>query len=320
MAEEAVEDDIGLEDIPHSMLDLAKYDLVPSLVAALQDEVGYPASVGELNGEEQFKFGHFLIRLLTTGFCESIGDIPVWGKDLAISSGSAKATSRALLSRWRDSSRYYKAFDVVSDWVSEALRISEKLDGIELGSLAQVATFEAVERQIIVEIAQVIPQADQLELNSYAEVIANRLDNYWASRHKDDDTRKKYRVIYKALSSAIDLFSLRHSHSTGFHYSNVHDLYKAYENNLYKFDLAYRHYSEASYRAHVEVLKKLDDAVEQCYSNWFIDNLASNWGDKIDSEAKLSNWQIEGVENQQNFYIRQVLPAFSKAKNSRVVV
>ena len=320
LAEEAVEDDIGLEDIPQSMLDLAKYDLVPTLVTALQNEVGYPASVGELNGEEPFKFGHFLIRLLTTGFCESIGDIPVWGKDLAISSGSAKATSRALLSRWRDSSRYYKAFDVVSDWVSEALRISEKLDGIELGTLAQVATFEAVERQIIVEIAHAIPQADQIELDSYAEVIANRLDNYWASRHKDDDTRQKYRVIYKALSSAIDLFSLRQSHSTGFHYSNVHDLYKAYESNLYKFDLAYRHYSEASYRAHVEILKKLDDAVEQCYSNWFIDNLARNWGDNIDSETKLSNWQIEGVENQQNFYNRQVLPAFSKARNSRVVV
>ncbi|MBT5229422.1 MAG: BREX-1 system phosphatase PglZ type A, partial [Methylococcales bacterium] len=112
----------------------------------------------------------------------------------------------------------------------------------------------------------------------------------------------------------------RQSHSTGFHYSNVHDLYKAYESNLYKFDLAYRHYSEASYRAHVEILKKLDDAVEQCYSNWFIDNLARNWGDNIDSETKLSNWQIEGVENQQNFYNRQVLPAFSKARNSRVVV
>ena len=320
LAEEAVEHDTGLEENPQSLLDLDKYGLIPSLVTSLQTEIGYQSTVAELNGGEPFRFGHFLIRLLSTGFCESIGDVPVWAKDLAISSGSAKATSRALLSRWRDSSRYYKAFDVVSDWVSEALRISEKLNGMELSVLAPVATFEAVERQIIVEIAQAIPHVAEPELVIYAEVITNRLDNYWASRHKDDDTRKKYRGIYKALSSAIDLFALRHRHSSGFHYANIHDLYKAYEKNLYKFDQAYRHYSEASYRAHVEILKKLDESVEQCYANWFIDNLASNWGDRMEAEDRLSNWQIDGVENQQDFFHRQVTPYFSKTRNSRVVV
>ena len=320
LAEEAVEHDTGLEENPQSLLDLDKYGLIPSLVTSLQTEIGYQSTVAELNGGEPFRFGHFLIRLLSTGFCESIGDVPVWAKDLAISSGSAKATSRALLSRWRDSSRYYKAFDVVSDWVSEALRISEKLNGMELSVLAPVATFEAVERQIIVEMAQAIPHVAEPELVNYAEVITNRLDNYWASRHKDDDTRKKYRGIYKALSSAIDLFALRHRHSSGFHYANIHDLYKAYEKNLYKFDQAYRHYSEASYRAHVEILKKLDESVEQCYANWFIDNLASNWGDRMEAEDRLSNWQIDGVENQQDFFHRQVTPYFSKTRNSRVVV
>ena len=320
LAEEAVEDDLGLEESPSSLLDLVKFNLVPSLVIALQAEIGYPATTAELKGDESFKFGHFLIRLLTTGFCESIGSIPVWAKDLAISSGSARATSRALLSRWRDSSRYYKSFDGISGWVSDALRINEKLNGIELSALSQVATFEAVERQIIVEISGAIPEAEKPELEIYAGIIVNRLDNYWASRHKDDDTRKKYRIIYKALSSAIDIFSLRHDYSSGLHYSSIHELYKAYESNLYKFDLAYRHYSEASYRAHVEILKKLDEAVEQCYSNWYIDNLSRNWGEKIDVEKRLNNWHIEGIENQQNFYNKQVAPVFSKVKNARVAV
>jgi uncharacterized protein (TIGR02687 family) len=320
LAEEMVAANSGLEEAPVSLTELEKFGLIPTLVSALQMEVGYPASVGELSGEETFNVGQFLIRLLTTGFCESIGDIPPWAQSLAMASGNARATSRALLSRWCDSSRYYKAFDGVSAWVAVALRINEKLKSIELATIAQVATFEVIEQQIIVEIAHAIPLADQATLSNFSAVITNRLNNYWASRHKDDDTRKKYRVIYKALSAAIDLFLLRHSHDTGFHCSSVQAIYNAYESDLYKFDLAYRHYCEASYRAHVDILKKLDVAVEQCYSNWYIDNLAKNWGDNINAESKLTHWKIDNIENQQHFYKRQIAPFFSKSKNSRVVV
>src|SRR5690606_27438605 len=101
-------------------------------VAALQLEVGYPATPGEVAGEEPFNMGQFLVRLLATGFCESIGDVPAWAQTLVMASGSARATSRALLSRWCDSSRYYKAFDEVSTWVADALRVNEKLKDLEL--------------------------------------------------------------------------------------------------------------------------------------------------------------------------------------------
>ncbi len=320
LAEQAVADDLGLEDSHAGIVELDKYELTPALVSALQEEVGYPATVEELKGEAEFKFGHFFVRLLTTGFCESIGDIPPWAKDLALSASSAKATARALLSRWRDSSRYYKAFDGVSAWVGEALRISDKIQDLDLSVLADVATFEAVERQIIVELSQAIPNADKRQLLEYSEIISNRLDNYWASRHKDDDTRRKYRLIYRALSASLDLFSLRHDHSNGFHFATTHELYKAYEEDLYRFDTAYRHYFESSGHAQVEILKKLDEAVEQCYANWYIDNLAKNWGDKVDSESRLSQWRIDGIQNQQDFYNYHVQKAFSKSKQTRVVV
>ena len=77
---------------------------MPALVTALQAEIGYPASVEELNGEAPFKLGTFFIRLMSTGFCESLGDIPLWAQELVMSSVSSRATARAFLSRWRDSS------------------------------------------------------------------------------------------------------------------------------------------------------------------------------------------------------------------------
>lgn len=320
LAEEMVSAQSGLEEVPAAIAELEKFGLIPAWVTALQLEVGYPATAGELAGEEPFNFGQFLVRLLATGFCESIGAVPAWAQSLVMASGSARATSRALLSRWCDSSRYYKAFDEVSTWVADALRVNEKLKDLELSAISQVATFEQIEHQIIVEISQAIPAADQATLGEFAAVIANRLDNYWASRHKDDDKRKKYRVSYKALSAAIDLFLLHHSHASGFHFNSVQAIYHAYETDLYQFDRAYRHYCEASNRAQVDILKKLDVAVEQCYANWYVDNLAKNWGDNVDAENRLTNWKLEGVENQQHFYRKQVAPVFAKAKQSRVVV
>ncbi len=320
LAEETVADDLGLEANPASLNELEKYDLIPALVAALQSEIGYPATVEELKGEAPFKLGHFFIRLLVTGFCESVGDVPGWAQELVMSSASSRATARALLSRWRDSSRYYKAFDAVSGWVAAALRIKDKMGIFDTDQLSDVVTFEAVEQKIIVDLAVSIPHAPKGELERFRTMIASRLDGYWASKHKDDTTRRKYRTVYTALQAAIDLFSLRIQHESGFHFETSEALYKAYEKDLYRFDMAYRHYCEASLRAHVEILKKLDDEVENCYAYWYIDNLAKNWGDRIEAEQRLSQWRFTDVPKQQNFFEDQVKPLFSKGTKRRVVV
>ncbi|RLA52211.1 MAG: BREX-1 system phosphatase PglZ type A [Gammaproteobacteria bacterium] len=320
LAEQSVDNDLGLEANPASFDELAKYGLMPALVKGLKAKVGYPASVEELAGDAPLNFGIFLIRLLTTGFCESISNVPGWAQELSIPSETARASARALLSRWRDSSRYYKSFDVISSWVSQALRIDERLDGLTIDTLAQVATFEAVERKVIVDIASAIPQAGARNLAEFSSVIAHRLDGYWASRHKDDDTRRKYRTIYTALSSAITLYELRTQHTEGFHYPSTEAIYKAYETDLYQFDMAYRHYYEASLRAHVDLLKKLDDEVEQCYANWYIDNLAKNWGDKVEAENRLAAWHVPDVPNQQSFFQQNVDPVLGHATPRRIVV
>lgn len=320
LADETVTGDLGLEVNPSSLTELEKYDLVPALVAALQSEIGYPATVKELKGEAPFKLGHFFIRLLVTGFCESVGDVPAWAQELVMSSASSRATARALLSRWRDSSRYYKAFDVVSGWVANALRIKDKLGNFDSDQLADVVTFEVVEQKVIVDLAFAVPHSRKGELERFRAMIASRLDGYWASKHKDDATRRKYRTVYTALQAAIDLFSQRLQYDSGFHFESCEALYKAYERDLYRFDMAYRHYCDASQRAHVEILKKLDDEVEDCYAYWYIDNLAKNWGDRIEAEQRFSQWRFLGIPNQQDFFQGLVKPLFSKATKRRVVV
>ena len=320
LAEQAVTQDTGLEANPAAVADLVKFGLIGSFVRALREEVGYPASEAEISGSEPFSLGNLLIRLLVTGFCESIGDVPPWAASLAIPTASARATSRALMSRWRDSSRFYPCYDAISTWVDHALHIDRKITDLPLETLANVATFEAVEKQIIIDLAKVIPEAERRDLAQFSRIIALRQDNYWASRHKDDDTRRRYRVIYRALSAAIELFDLRQQYAEGFHYPTCEALYKAYCAELYRFDLAYRHYVAAAQKAHVEILKLLDEAVEHCYAYWYLDQLGHAWGGRLETEERLANWAIPGIPSQQQFFNHWIKPLQDVARAKRIVV
>lgn len=323
LADEAVRQNTGVLDNPESFNDIQKFGVLPALLRALQAEVGYPVSEEELEDSgmaSSFSFGHFMIRLLITEFCTSLSEVPDWAQSLLLKTGTAPASIHALLSRWRDSSRYYPAFDTFSSWVAEALLLEQKLQVIAIETLVDTYTFKQVERQIIVELSQSLTQAEVLDLSRFAAIIGERLDGYWASRHKDDDKRRQYRQIYQALLAAIRLFELRGKYSEGFHFSDTRQLYDAYTNELYQFDQAYRHYHFASQLARVEILKSLDESVEQCYALWYMDQLARNWGDLLEAEKRLNHWALPGVPNQQNFYQQTVRHRLDQHKNKRLVV
>ncbi|KAB2517266.1 hypothetical protein, partial [Salmonella enterica] len=127
---------------------------------------------------------------------------------------------------------YYPTFDTLSQTVANALRIQEKVGAFDLEQLLDVMTFEVIEQKIIVDLASHIPTAAKAELERFRTIISARLDGYWASKHKDDATRRRYRTVYTALQAAIDLFSLRQQFDAGFYFDSSEALYKAYEQEL----------------------------------------------------------------------------------------
>lgn len=70
----------------------------------------------------------------------------------------------------------------------------------------------------------------------------------------------------------------------------------------------------------MDILKKLDEEVENCYAYWYIDHLARNWGERVEAEQRLDCWKIADVPNQQNFYRTQVKPLLNSATKRRIVV
>lgn len=320
LGEHQVKVKAGLTENPDVIRELIRFELLPTLLKELQQAVGYQVSQAELSGEEVFSLGHFFIRLLTTGFCEGIGDIPTWADKLAMPTVGARASARALLSRWRDSSRFYQVYDQIAKLVSSALQLDNKLQTFSMDALAEVETFELIERQIIVELAEALPKAVPSDLQRFSQLINIRLDGYWASRHKEDALRGQYRRLYRALLASLELFQLRHKYSGGFHYASMYELYQAYCSELYLFDYHYRHYIAASQQANLDLLKTLDDQIEGCYANWYMDQLSRNWSERIDAEGALENWQVSGVPNQQSFYADSVRPQLGNSPQKRVVV
>ncbi|MWM67952.1 BREX-1 system phosphatase PglZ type A, partial [Escherichia coli] len=139
-------------------------------------------------------------------------------------------------------SKYYPTFDTLSQSVANALRIQEKVGTFDLEQLLDVMTFEVIEQKIIVDLASHLPVAAKAAMEHFRSIISARLDGYWASKHKDDATRRRYRAVYTALQAAIELFSMRLLFDAGFYFDSSEALYKAYEQELYRFDMAYRHY------------------------------------------------------------------------------
>lgn len=315
LADEFVEEDLGLSSNPRSFVELEKYDLLSTLLDCLKLQFGYISNL-----KEEFRLGRFFISLLMTDFCGDLGEIPTWSQNLIVPSNNYHATIKALLSRWRDSLKYYSSLDHISELVAEELKIADKIATLNIQDIQDIMAFSQIDRHIMIDLVLAIPKASIKELEYFQSYIRVRLDGYWASTDKNTEIRSKYQIIYAALRAAIELFILRHVFREGFHFSSCESLYKAYEKEIYQIDMTYRHYCIASKDAQVELLKDLDRDIEECYSHWYIDHLAKNWGDNLESEQRLKEWRIPGIPNQYNFYASKVEPLLDSSNRRRVVV
>lgn len=97
--------------------------------------------------------------------------------------------------------------------------------------------------------------------------------------------RSVLHAVYNALIAAADFYGLRNEHQTGLDFPDALSLYRAYEQDLHRFDQLYRHFCEAADQAEAKgwnILKPLRDEIEACYANWFLPTLGVAWGKFVD--------------------------------------
>lgn len=312
--------DLDLDTPPDIWEQVEKFDLDVPFWEMVKAAFGYT--------EENPTLKNFLLRLVLADFANYLeGDVPESLRPL-LQPRSGWANAVVCLAQWRDSSSKGSSYDRLSADAAAVLKIEEHLPKMEFDDLVDVMTFLVAEKRIASSLKErVQTTAATINADDVRTVAVRRQAGHWASDSLPDSTnapRLALHAVYDALVAAADFFALRNSHGAGFDYPDASTMYRAYETDLFRFDLLYRRFCEAAdgaEKAGWSILKPLRADVEKCYVHWYLTALALAWGKFIEPHGGLlSKWQIDKVPNQHQFYERHVRPWLEESDNRRAYV
>lgn len=343
------------ENVDELLSELEKFALAKVFWTLAVEEFGYVANClfeNDADNEQITRFKDLLLKLLitdcyqalqssgvavqATNFAsslsahilpmnlsdEELSTLPKCVRELLMNSASKRASVVNFVSSWRESRTLSGSYNIVAFEVAEELEIKAKLGEFQHPSdLIHVETFVESDQQLIKALAKDLPAYEAVEINDW---VSKKLRSHWCSpgSHKDS---ANYAAIYKALRAAKEFYDLKEKYIDGFAFDSARSLYKAYEKELYKFDHAYRIFSENS----IEVSKNGSDIlkatglvedIEHQYVDWYLHDLAVIWGKLVDDEKLLDKWQIAGIHNQQDFFLEEVKGVLNKTQVKRVFV
>jgi uncharacterized protein (TIGR02687 family) len=347
----------GIEDhnkstIDDSIEELDKFDLTNVFWQLAIEEFGYIGSGLWLEDEALPSIKDLIIKLLVTDcyhglqssgvviaksqYANSLSahllpiriestlaeKLPKSVQSLLGNSASKRASVVNFVSSWRESRKLSSSYNIVANDVAQELEIKQKLaEFTKPSDLLNVETFVEAEQQLIKLLATDLPAFNSVEIKDWVSI---RLRGHWCCADIKV-TKTNYASIYKALRAAKEFYELKDKYMDGFVFDSARTLYKAYEQELYKFDSTYRIFCENSIQISKDgsdILKStgLVDDIEHLYVDWYLHDLAIVWGKLVDNENLLDNWKLMGVNNQQNFFKEEVKGVLNKTQVKRVFV
>ena len=310
-------------DAPPSAWDqIEKFDLAQPLWDMAKAHFGY--------SEETPTLKKFLIRLFVTDYAHYLKKPAPTALSHLVLPPHGGSNTVVCLAQWRDSSSRGSSYDRLSADVAALIKLDDLLHGCDISDLVDVMTFLAVEYTIASQLAQRVQStASTLKPEDIRVVATRRQDGHWAKPAvvgAAEVPRMALHAVYDALVAAAEFYGLRNQHHAGFDLPDALSMYRAYEQELHRFDQLYRHFCEAADQAEVKgwnILKGLRADVEGCYTNWFLPTLGVAWGKFVDPKgatALLAKWQLSNVPNQQQFFDRHVRPRLQESDKRRSYV
>jgi uncharacterized protein (TIGR02687 family) len=310
-------DDLGAT--PKPFLEVAANELESAFWMLAKREFGFTDATPTLRG--------LLFSLFATDFAHGISSIPAQLNQFVIAHRAKSASVSVFCNRWRSDMSNYSHYDALSSQVADELHILSLLSPLGADQLADAMTFEVIEKRIIGDLKTRIVAADGANMDATRTLIARRRDGHWANilLAGPNDSTRALSASYDALEAAADFFELQAKHSTGFSFANSHEAFADYTGEIYRFDQLYRWFMKAAESVEPmgwSLLHSLRERMEEAYSGWFLGQLTSAWGTVIEGQSGLlSDWRLDGVVNQQDFYRHYVKPAFDGgAKRVYVVI
>jgi len=271
------DENIDLDTPPLAWDQLERFDLADAIWQMVNKSFGYV--------EENPSLKNLLIRLLVTDYAYNLKvKIPTALVHLLLPS-LGRSNAVVFLAQWRDSNTKGSSYDRLSEEVASLIHFDDLLQGLEIADLIDSMTFLAIEKRIASSLRERVQHtAETINLEEVKAIATRRQAGHWASTTVTGDlnvNRKALHSVYDALVAGGEFFDLRNQHQQGFDFSDAPAMYLAYEETLYRFDQLYRHFCESADEAESQgwsILKSLREAIEGCYTNWYVRSLALGWG------------------------------------------
>ncbi|MHC9538751.1 MAG: BREX-1 system phosphatase PglZ type A [Vulcanimicrobiota bacterium] len=170
--------------------------------------------------------------------------------------------------------------------------------------------FEVFDTELIKHIVGRLenPHCDYEKLKKLCE--SRRISHWYTS----------YRHIYNAIENAMELIGLVEKlEKKGFICSSPSECIKAYTGELYKGDQAYRRFYTAYDLHRPDILKPLQERVENYYHNSFLKILSSRWSEIVE-RAMAGTWIVPEIGSQQEFYQSSVKKILDRDERNKVYV
>ncbi|EAA8954971.1 BREX-1 system phosphatase PglZ type A [Salmonella enterica subsp. enterica] len=298
-------------DLENTLAMLKRHDLEGVLWDILNQEMGYQAEHPTLE--------NLILKLFCTDLsAQADPQKREWLEKNVLVTPSGRASALAFMVTWRADRRYKEAYDYCAQQMQDALRPEDQYRLSSPYDLHECETTLSIEQTIIhALVTQLLEESTTLDREAFKKLLSERQSKYWCQ------TRQEYCAIYDALRQAERLLNLRNRHIDGFHYQDSATFWKAYCEELFRFDQAYRLFNEYALLVHSKgamILKSLDDYIEALYSNWYLAELSRSWNKVLETENRMQEWRIAGVPRQQNFYNEVVKPQFNNPQIKRVFV
>lgn len=298
-------------DLENTLAMLKRHDLEGVLWDILNQEMGYQAEHPTLE--------NLILKLFCTDLsAQADPQKREWLEKNVLATPSGRASALAFMVTWRTDRRYKEAYDYCAQQMQDALRPEDQYRLSSPYDLHECETTLSIEQTIIhALVTQLLEESTTLDREAFKKLLSERQSKYWCQ------TRQEYCAIYDALRQAERLLNLRNRHIDGFHYQDSATFWKAYCEELFRFDQAYRLFNEYALLVHSKgamILKSLDDYIEALYSNWYLAELSRSWNKVLETENRMQEWRIAGVPRQQNFYNEVVKPQFNNPQIKRVFV
>lgn len=289
--------DGGIEVEPAPWQDIVKFGLEDAFWQLAKEQFGYEDGLASLQ--------KLLCCLFITDLFSKVGDDIGGSLQQYLLPPSKQANAVVCLNNWRDSMRLLADYDRVAYLVEDLLDIEKHIPNIPHHALTDAVTFVAVEKAYARHLKEIVLAGeDPFDAEEVRKRANKRQGMYWAIQSAKDTQyapRSALYAVYEAVAQAAGMIKLKKSYHAGFSFSSPKEGFERYTRELYQFDRAYRRFCESAARAKSwDVLKELEDRIEDIYANSFLNPLASAW----ESAADLSAWRIDGICNQYDFWGR----------------